>query len=137
MMNGRAVLALALGLAAYAGAAAHDVVVTTPDGAPDRSATVACVDPHSVGVSGDCRRVRCPSRRWLPGEAPAGAPCMLRPALRLAIELPRGADGTLRLTVTPSGARGPVWRSPEPMPPLPPGRYQVEAARPDGSWRCR
>ncbi|HEX4822811.1 MAG TPA: carboxypeptidase-like regulatory domain-containing protein [Candidatus Polarisedimenticolaceae bacterium] len=135
MTNGRAALALALGVVTSI-ATAGGALVTTPDGSPDPSVVVTCADPPSSAVSDGCRRVRCESRLWLAGEAPAGSPCALRPAVRLTTELPKGVGGTLRVTITPEGAKAPAWQSPGPVPPLPPGRYVVEAARADGSWRC-
>lgn len=157
-----AVCAILLLIATSSRAGERLVGVTTPDGARDATATVACTDPASIPVAvdasrraavpGACRRVRCGSDRWLPGATAPGpvgpVTCALQPAVQLALDLPQEAGGALVVAITRQERKTPAFevvselvppkrRPLIAVPPLPPGRYKVSVGRPDGSWICR
>jgi len=149
----RVACTFALSIAALGPAGARQLVVVAPDGHIDASARVSCVDPPlpeatvdargRVTIVDGCRHVRCASERWLPGEAPAGATpftCALRPAAKLAIELPNVADGTLQLSLVPRGSNASLWQARATArvttPPLALGRYRLVVTRTERSWAC-
>jgi len=143
---------------------AADVAVVDPAGKPVARATALCVDPASaepllvtagkVALAESCRRVRCDAAGFLPGEADLTAAeprCVLRPATVISGELPaaaaaRGLEARLlaigkaapvvtRLAVPKAAAGAASTRFT--LPPVKPGTYSLEIARPEDGWACR
>ena len=152
----------ALALSGLAHAGDMPVVVDVPGGGLDATAKAECLEPPSPAVPVDargraylpegCRSARCTSDRWVSGAAAPAADgsmrCRLAPAVRLSVDLPHGARGSLAIAARRAGATSDAFsttsvpspgraRAPVEVPPLPLGRYELSVTLDDGSWACR
>jgi hypothetical protein len=164
----RLVLGIALCLACVAAAFSEErVAVVDEQGRAVAEGRAWCSDPAGEaegGVGGlavreGCREVACDAPGFLPGRAPVPEPvegpirCVVRPALRLAVEAP-GPPTPETLLVSAQGHGGPAPDPGEPVtehplaaPPdggvpsaelgeMKPGAYVLRVVSPQSGWRC-